>query len=231
MNNADLVFVNLENPIVEQCLRKTNGMVFCAPPEMLSGLLPNKTIVNLANNHTLNYGNEGLASTVSFLSKANISATGYSQLVTRKIGDTTFGFLGFDKSQLANPTLTETERQFVVESKAKVDILIIALHWGIEYQQHPTEGQRKLAQELVSLGANVIVGHHPHWVQDTEMLGSTPVYYSLGNLIFDQTWSEETRKGLLVKLTFQGKTLEKQELIPTYIKQTGQPIIMPSPNE
>jgi len=230
-DDADIIFVNLENPIVRNCPRQTAGMVFCAPPEMIDGLPAPQTIANLANNHSGNHGSGGLVETKKYLSDKNILNTGQSELISKTIHGITFGFLGFDKDQQSNPVLLEKERTLVTESDAKVDVLVVAMHWGIEYQSHPTDGQRKLANELVSLGANVVVGHHPHWVQDIEWIGTTPVYYSLGNLIFDQMWSEETRHGLLVKLTFEGKNIEKQELIPTYIKAIGQPIIMPSPKE
>jgi len=228
---ADIVFVNLEAPIISDCPRSITGMIFCAPPQMLQGLEPYKTIVNLANNHSANHGADGLTQTNAFLQERNIMSTRASVLITKKINQTTFGFLGFDKNQQVNPVLIDSDRTLIVGSKSKVDVLIVAMHWGLEYKPHPTDGQKRLAEELVSLGANVVVGHHPHWVQDVEKIGETPVYYSLGNLVFDQLWSEETRHGLLVKLTFDGKKIQKEELIPTYIKEVGQPIIMPSPNE
>jgi poly-gamma-glutamate synthesis protein (capsule biosynthesis protein) len=93
----------------------------------------------------------------------------------------------------------------------------------VEYNAHPTEGQRRLARELVALGADVIVGHHPHWVQDHETISGVPVYYSLGNLIFDQMWSEETKKGLVVRLTFENKKQINEELLPVYMKNHAQP--------
>lgn len=230
--SSDIVVLNLETPIVDDCPRRTEGMIFCAPEVMLDGLTPpSKILVNIANNHTANYGNDGLLSTKQFLTKRGIAIIGTSDLVTKNINGTIFGFLGFDRDQQSNPTLGVDERALIINSKKQVDVLIVSMHWGIEYNAHPTAGQKKLAQELVSLGANIVVGHHPHWVQDIEWIGTTPVYYSLGNLIFDQMWSEETKHGLLVKLTFAGKNIEKQELIPIYIQEIGQPISMPSPNE
>ncbi len=228
---SDLIFVNLETPILNNCPRQTSGMVFCAPSDMLSGFIGNKTVVNLANNHTLNHGANGLVETIDILNSKNIDSTGNSNLLIKTVNGTRYGFVGFDYDQQLNPKLREVDKQLIQESKLKVDVLVVAMHWGVEYKAHPSEGQRLLAHELVNLGANVIVGHHPHWVEDTAKIENTPVFYSLGNLIFDQMWSEETRHGLLVRLTFEGKQIVKQELIPTYIEEIGQPIIMPSPNE
>lgn len=224
LNSADFVFFNLENPIVSDCPRKTEGLIFCAPPSMLQGLhFSGETIVNLANNHTKNYGEKGLSETTDYLRSENIPATGVGKLVIKNIHGVFFGFLGFDKSQQSNPTLTTQERDLIATSNTQVDVLIVAFHWGVEYNNHPTAGQRALAQEVVDLGADVIVGHHPHWTQDMDHIGSAPVFYSLGNLVFDQMWSEETKFGMLVKLTFEGKQIVNEEHIPIYIEKTGQP--------
>lgn len=227
-SNADLVFLNLETPIITNCPRQTSGMVFCAPSEMLSGISGEKTLVTLANNHTLNHGEMGILETIDHLNERNISHTGRTKLVVKTIQGIRFGFLGFDKDQQNNPVMSESEIKLITDSRQAVDVLLVALHWGVEYNAHPTKGQITLAEKLSALDVDVIVGHHPHWVQDVTTIGKTTVFYSLGNLVFDQMWSEETRKGLLVKLTYHGKNLKKQELIHTYIKEIGQPTIVSS---
>ncbi|EKD53151.1 MAG: hypothetical protein ACD_61C00138G0004, partial [uncultured bacterium] len=79
------------------------------------------------------------------------------------------------------------------------------------------------ARLAIDSGADVVIGHHPHWVQEIETYKGKPVYYSLGNLVFDQMWSEETEKGILVRLTFSGKALVAQEELPVKIFDYGQP--------
>ncbi len=223
---ADISFVNLETPIVDPCPRRTGSTVFCAPSTMVTGLtFAGIDIVSLANNHTYNYGKKGFESTKEFLDQNNIKYTGAGRLTTIKISDTTFGFLGFDKAQQSSPVFTQEEEDLIQKSNKEVDILIVSMHWGVEYQAHPLEGQRNLAQRMVDLGADIVVGHHPHWVQDTETIGRVPIYYSLGNLVFDQMWSEETKKGLLVQLTIKNKQIVDEKFIPTYIKNRGQPEI------
>ena len=199
-------------------------MVFCAPFQMLPGLaFANVEVLNLANNHIANYGKSGLDETVDFLQKNNFVVTGINNLAIKKLNNTSFGFLGFDKSQQENPQFTEKEQDLILKSNKKVDVLIIAMHWGIEYQSHPTKGQRKLAEKLVELGADVVVGHHPHWVQDIESINGKPVYYSLGNFVFDQMWSQATREGLVIRLTFEGKKVIQEERLPVYMNQWAQP--------
>ena len=221
---ADISLVNLETPILTSCPRRPTGMIFCAPTEMLRGLTESGIdIVNLANNHTKNYGEAGLIQTKELLEAEGIKVTGVGTVTVIEKAHTTFGFIGFDKDQQSNPVLTSLEKKLVTDANASVDILVVSLHWGVEYNAHPTEGQKRLARELVALGADVIVGHHPHWVQDHETLSGVPVYYSLGNLVFDQMWSEETKKGLVVKLTFENRKQIKEELLPIYMKNHAQP--------
>lgn len=245
LETADIAFVNLENPIIENCPPHNSGFTFCANPNMLEGLTyAGIDIVTLANNHTLNYGNKGLEETTSHLQKRGIAYTGLENLATIEKNGTTFGFIGLDKAQLGNPVLTEAERKLIEESDTKVDVLIVAPHWGVEYKETALPGVRTFAHELVNLGADVIVGAHPHWVQDREYIDErgnvivkrrdeatdviekyTPIYYSLGNFIFDQMWSEETKKGLLVKLVFKNGEIIKESLYNTYMPVIGQSIL------
>lgn len=252
VKQSDITLINLENPIVEDCPPHNSGFKFCASPEMINGLQSaGVDIVTLANNHTLNYGQNGIEQTKTYLYENGIDYTGMNNLIIKEINNTTFGFIGFEKSQQGNPKLTSGEQQLVKESDAKVDVLIVTMHWGVEYKNSALPGVRTLAKQLVQDGADVIVGSHPHWVQDVEYLNkegtvvatrtarnvmteeddkgilpvddTVPVYYSLGNFVFDQMWSEETKKGLAVKLTLEGKQIVKEEFLPIYMKNRGQP--------
>lgn len=236
LSEGDIVFVNLENPIVRNCPRLTEGLVFCASPEMLEGLVSsNIKFVSIANNHAFDQGDAGRTETKEHLSKAGINYTGDGELLVYEKNGTTFGFLGFNKAEQTNPVLTESEKDLMMSSRDRVDVLIVSMHWGVEYQSEALPGVKRLAAELVSLGADVVHGHHPHWVQNSERISvsgdfgnsekNVPVYYSLGNLVFDQMWSEKTRQGLLVKLTFEDGMLVGEEFINTYMEHWAQPRI------
>ena len=218
---ADLVFVNLENPFVTNCPPHSDGLIFCADPAMVEGLkYANIDAVTLANNHTRNYGQAGLDETLSLLTSKGILATN-SNLVTTTINGLTFGLLGFNFLDI---TPAESDFALIQTSSKKVDVLIVSLHWGNEYQAHPSSNQKEIAQRVIASGADVLVGHHPHWVEDIEYVNGKPVYYSLGNFVFDQMWSENTRKGLLVKLTFDKKgEIISEEFLPTYMREWSQP--------
>jgi len=221
LRDADVVFSNLESPIVENCPRTDSGMIFCTSPELAEGLrFANIGVVTIANNHIGNYGQKGISDTERFLTEAGIDYTGTGDLVVKEVKGIKFGFLGFD---FVNAEPTDPDLKLIRQSDSLVDILIVGVHWGEEYKRIADSGQRIAAKKLVDAGADVIAGHHPHWVQNDEDINGVPVFYSLGNFIFDQMWSEETKKGLLVKLTFKGGELIKEEKLPIYISSTGQP--------
>jgi len=224
LKSADLVFVNLENPIINNCPAHIGGFKFCSPPTSVDALKnAGINVVTLANNHSSNYGEDGVEQTVSLLEKNGIAVTGLGNLAIRQIKGVKFGFLGFDKSQQTAPVLSKSEIELITSSDKEVDVLIVAMHWGVEYQSTALPGVKKLARELVVNGADAVVGHHPHWVQDFEYIDGKPVYYSLGNFVFDQMWSEETKKGMVVSLTYDQSEIKKEEISYTYIRYLGQP--------
>jgi poly-gamma-glutamate synthesis protein (capsule biosynthesis protein) len=229
---ADITFINLESPFYDDCPTTNTGMIFCADPKSIDGLVfAGVDIVNLANNHIRNYGKEGVEQTINLLDKNNISFTGISYLndiyyysdggfIQRKVRNTEFGFLGFD---LTSGYQEEKVVQAVRESSPDVDILIVSFHWGTEYAQEPSTRQIELAHRVIGAGADLILGHHPHVIQKTEDYHEGKIVYSLGNFVFDQPWSEATKKGLVGIFTFQGKKLVNSEFKEVSIKDYSQP--------
>lgn len=219
--SADIVFANLESPIVENCPKKYSGFVFCGDPKMVEGLsYAGIDVVSLANNHINNFGKKGVEDTGKYLDAAGIKWVIGEKLEIIQKGSTKFGFLGFE---WVDHGPTEKELKFIGDSNERADILIVAAHWGWEYQALANKNQEKWATQLVEAGADVVVGSHPHWVQNDLKVNDKPVYYSLGNFVFDQMWSENTKKGLAVELTFDGKELVNEVKLPTYMKEWAQP--------
>ena len=145
-------------------------------------------------------------------------------------GEILIGVLGYDDvSNFFSENEIEQIKTEISQASQKVDILVVTWHWGVEYQGKPGERQQSLSHESATAGADIIIGHHPHWLQTYEEYQGVPIYYSLGNLIFDQMWSEETRRGLLVKTFWQkNETSEKWQItekieFPIQIYDYGQP--------
>lgn len=221
LNRANLVFINLEDPIVPNCPKTYGGMIFCADPYEVEGLkFAGVDVATIANNHINDYGEKGKKETAQILEENGISPTGEDNLVIKEEAGLKFGFLGFD---FYDNLPKSSDYQLVTDSKKKVNVLIIGVHWGNEYHARANEQQREWARKLIKAGADVIAGSHPHWVQDSEFIDGKPVYYSLGNFVFDNMDSEQTREGLAVRLTFTNGVLTKEENLPTYMDSWAQP--------
>jgi poly-gamma-glutamate capsule biosynthesis protein CapA/YwtB (metallophosphatase superfamily) len=221
VQNADITVANLENPIIENCPKHDSGFKFCAVPEMLEGLtFAGIDIVSLANNHTLNYGREGFEETKKHLTERGIGYVGDGNLEVRNINGTSYGFLGFN---LVDRGINNSELDLIKESANSSDVLAVMVHWGQEYKSEANSFQVDSAQKIVDAGADLIIGAHPHWAQNVEHIESKPVYYSLGNFVFDQMWSEETKKGIMVGITFDGTEIISETTYQIYMSSFAQP--------
>jgi hypothetical protein len=176
-------------------------------------------ILSLANNHALDAGPEGKAETVQYLRSAGIQPLESLQPIFREINGVKIGFLAWNEVPYSGgiPLLSAVEKV-----RPEVNILIILVHWGQEYLRHPNDTQRKLAKGLVEAGVDLILGSHPHVVQDLaiiprEDLSKRPglVAYSLGNFVFDQGW-DDTGQGLVLRLIFDLEGLRGVQALPIW---------------
>lgn len=222
LTDADLTIINLESPFIENCQPTDKGMIFCSNPKNITGLVfAGVDVATLANNHFKDQGQKGIDETINLLKTNNIIPVinGKAEFFTLK--NTNIAILAFSDLPQIEDKLVKKE----IENATKSANLVIAtFHWGTEYQRKPTLRQTFLAHLAVDSGADLVIGHHPHWVQTNEIYKGVPIYYSLGNLIFDQMWSEETRLGEILKFTFEDSILTKKEIFPVKIFDFGQPI-------
>jgi poly-gamma-glutamate synthesis protein (capsule biosynthesis protein) len=224
LRGADIAFVNLENPVLDECQPNDdlNNLRLCTTPELSRSLADSGIdVVTLANNHSRDYGNSGLHETIRHLSRLGIESTGLRNLVVKENNNIKFGFMGFD---FVSQEDSEEDYELTRKFKDKVDVLIVGVHWGGEFQEEPNWLQKRQAKRLVNAGVDTIVGHHPHVIQPKDTVNGVPVYYSLGNLVFDQMW-DVTRRGLMVRQIYDGKVLVQDELIETYMENYSQPAI------
>ncbi len=236
MSKADLTMVNLESPFRSGCKPTDTGMVFCADPISVEGLITaGVDVANLANNHIDNQGVVGVDETIKILNENHILPIGVSKNLSSKvfeIKNTKIAFLGFDDVQPVSSEVIsatpENIKSYISEAKKTADLVVTTFHWGNEYSRHGSR-QENLARLAIDSGADLVIGHHPHWVQAFEEYKGKPIYYSLGNLVFDQMWSEETRKGLIVQFTYSGTNLHSREEFPVKIFDYGQPSLFSHP--
>jgi hypothetical protein len=234
LRGADLALGNLECVIGEGGTPRP-GPYRLRAPSSAAGILREAgfDLLGLANNHALDYGPKGLAETVSRLQEAGIGTVGAgpdptaaAQPVIRDAGGLRLAFLAFNMVQDPDDTpwaggwtraMWDEGRAVnaIAAARAEADAVIVSLHWGYEYEIRPDPAQRDAARALLDAGADLVIGHHPHVVQGTEIRGGGFVAYSLGNLVFDQQQAE-TRQGLALRALFDGEGLRAVQALPVW---------------
>ncbi len=227
---GDLTIANLEAALIKNCPYHDSGFMLCGRPGFIQTLQAGGVdVVTLENNHISNYGPAGVAETHKHLEAAEIAWVNRDNPVLREVRGLKFGILAF------NGVGERFDRVFLArqirEWRDKVDVVIVALHWGKEYESTPQvapgiadDNPVEIAHLAVDAGADLIIGNHPHWIQGVELYKGKFIAYAHGNFIFDQMWSEETRLGVIGKYTFYDRTLVKVEFIPTRIENYAQPV-------
>ncbi len=201
---VDAGTINLEGPISRRQVLddyKSKNLIFNLPPQSISALkFLRINAVSLANNHTANQGREGLAVTRDLLKKADIrSIGGPGNLDVPNVG--IFEGSGMKlivigvHTLYGSPDISDLIAGYKKDPKNRV---LIFPHWGTEYKRTHNVYQEEMAHQWIDAGADIVVGSHPHVIQDMQVYKNKPIIYSLGNFVFDQNFSKETQQGLLV---------------------------------
>ena len=202
------VIGNFESSIpVEHVFTRANTVRFSVNKIYLSELKEaGFTHLSLANNHTLDFGASNFIHTSENLIAKDFAVFGHpTQLSSEsfsilEVQGYKFAVIGLHVLYTF-PTEQEIEELFRL-AKDVSDYQIVFIHWGEEYELQHNHKQRRFAETLVQAGADLIIGHHPHVVQGIEIIDGTPVFYSLGNFIFDQYFSNEVQTGLMLLVNF-----------------------------
>jgi poly-gamma-glutamate synthesis protein (capsule biosynthesis protein) len=221
----DLVFVNLEAPFKETgpYYVSDDAMTFKVNPEMMAGLkLADINVASLANNHIYNAGSSSVDYTKSYLNENNIEYC-FDVPAIQEVNDLKFGFLCYSYDLNLDTNLLISQ---INEIKDQTDFIVVSMHNGSEYTESISSSQSNFAHTAIDNGADLVIGHHPHVVQHMEEYNGKYIFYSLGNLVFDQSWSWPTQLGATVKMTWEDKELKKIEFKPIKIDDDFQPRFM-----
>lgn len=205
IKNYDLKYVNQESIIGGPSFKISGYPTFNAPDAIGDNLVSmGFNMISLANNHAMDKGEKAILYSNNYWKNKNVITAGtYSSKEERdeiKIYEQNgikYAFLSYTTS--LNGSKLDQNKDYLVniysESKVasdienikdKVDVIMVAMHWGDEYSNTPNQKQREIAKYLSDLGVDLIIGSHPHVVQPIEYVGSTLVIYSLGNFISNQ---------------------------------------------
>lgn len=181
------------------------GMVFSVTPALLDRLIAGGvTHLSLANNHGLDHGLAGYQNAVSELNLRGFEVFGHPGAVATntiqyiEVGDKSIALVGIHAVYTV-PSLAAIEA-VLDEAERHSDVQIAYIHWGNEYELTNSAAQQRMAHSLVDAGFDLIVGHHPHVVQNIERYKDTLIFYSLGNFIFDQYFSQDVQEGLVLEV-------------------------------
>lgn len=247
LKTGDLVFGNFELPITPGRLIKSGEMIFRAEPGVEEVLKKfGFSILSLANNHTPNFGAKGLKDTFAYLKKAGINYVGAGENLAEaeapvfiEKNGITFAFLAYNDADVVPKSYFATNKtpgtafmdkarmtEAVKKAKERADFVIVSMHSGVEYVHEPNKSQKEFARAAIDAGAEMVIGHHPHVIQRAEKYKGKYIFYSLGNFVFDQMWSEPTKRGLMLKIMFAQGGVKNVEFMPVLIQDYAQPRIM-----
>lgn len=233
-DELDFVVGNLEGPITDSdYVNPGTAMIFNFDPDVVPDSLKKAgfTTLSMANNHTLDMGASGVEQTYSYLSQVGLQGFGHPDTpvgpyshFTQEIEGVRITFLGLNDAVIPLDEAAALEE--IRRLDADCDFLIVSVHWGPEYLETAPDSVVSLGHDFVEAGADFIHGHHPHRVQNFEEYQGVPIYYSLGNFVFDQYWSSYTQEGQVVllqlKSTEEGLKLRHEAWMVDLINQ-GEP--------
>jgi hypothetical protein len=209
----DVLVANLEGPIAKNAIQTSKTIAFRFMPDVAPLLKKyHFDILSLANNHTIDMGAKGYTDSVELLNDQSIIPFGDPRQITPEsiaktiVNGHKLAFLGLEEVvyRIDDQKAIQTVKELTAEGYK----VIVSPHWGVEYVHKPNKRQKDLAHSLIDAGAFAVIGHHPHVVQAYETYKNRPIFYSLGNAIFDQYWSVQTQIGLSAAIKFNDSSLE-----------------------
>lgn len=242
----DITFGNLENPVSTKGKNMGSMYSFRADPATLTGLSDaGFDIVSFANNHVFDYGPEAFLDSITNITKVGILVSGagkskaeaHAPVIISKNG-VKVAFLSY--SQFASASQQKGDLGFAVAgidtntlvidiARAKdmgANIVITSFHWGDEYEKVHNAYQERIARAAIDAGADLVVGHHPHVIQDTEWYKGKFIAYSLGNFIFDQNFSNDTREGGVLDVHVENKAISSVLIKKVHFSKDYQPFFV-----
>jgi hypothetical protein len=242
IEGADVAIANFENPAPNEFSFHTRGTVFTADPELIDGLVTaGIDYVSLANNHIRDAGGQGILETIENLEERGLRYSGAGEDIDAarapavlEAGGVQVAILGYDaiaaayaaaEDRIGSAPLSAAACRADVRDarEAGADVVIVFPHWGVEYDATPFDGQQGVARACLDAGADMIIGNHAHWAGAMEVYDGKPIWYALGNFVFDQTWSEPTMEGITLELTFSAGELRQIRMRPHIILDKAQP--------
>ena len=236
----EVVIGNLEGPIVSNHSQTPDFTTSFSFKSSVANDLKSAGFSHLtvANNHTFDRGEGAFAETQKFLGEAGLKYFGHPRkaladlVLKEEVNSVNVIWIGLNEA--VSKFFDEFESvKLISELQAEYPdhLIVLNIHWGYEYKLVSNQFQKEFAQKAVAAGADLILGHHPHVVQEVDLIDGKLVFYSLGNFIFDQYFSKDTQVGLAVSLNVSESGIQSAKLIGLEIDKSRPKIMEPTENE
>jgi poly-gamma-glutamate capsule biosynthesis protein CapA/YwtB (metallophosphatase superfamily) len=202
-HSASLVGGNFESALGDPAKCPVENKLCFAAPDSAAELMRQAgfSLVSAENNHSGDLGPAGRSETRAAFQKNGLLALDFdSSPQFFRFGEMTVGFIAVTTVEAADGRVQQVPSVELAQklrlARQLANLVVVSIHWGNELQDWPTDAQQQQARWLVEHGADLIVGHHPHVVQAPACVEGKPVFFSLGNHLFDQKYAE-TKDGLI----------------------------------
>ena len=239
LHRGNVVFGNLEGPLTKRGIAAGKQYVFRSPPQLVAPALARAgfSVLSLANNHSMDYGVEGLHDTVQALMQAGIrhAGAGDDLMAARRpaiidangVRVAVLAYsLTFPEEFWAGPDRPGTAfghenqvRADVAAAKQRADIVMVSFHWGREGTAEPRDYQVTLGRAAIDAGAAAVVGHHPHLLQGIGRYRDGVILYSLGNFVFG-SYSPDAVRSAIAEMQFRNGRVREVKLYPINVLNT-----------
>ncbi|MCK5214811.1 MAG: CapA family protein [Candidatus Omnitrophica bacterium] len=260
-SDADIVFGNLEAPLSNEGTPAQNKILLHQHEKCLHILKQlNYSVLSLANNHIMDYGTEAFLDSQRVLNENALQTIGGGKNIHEARKPARFSIKGADiyflsysspSTEKTNPlTIAQNNapgmapfdleiiQEDIQSAKSEGDHIIVSLHWGDEAYRYPFPEQQEFGRKIIEMGADIIVGHHPHLFQGVERYQNGLIFYSLGNFIFGNfifpdgrlnEWRSRYRRTALVKATLHADQPTEYNLVPMILDSHGIPHVPDHP--
>jgi len=244
LQSGDIVFANLENVFTKSRTLKSGQahLLKCNPRGMEAVAGAGFNVLSLANNHIMDFGEDGIIDTINVMKQWKIGhvgagrdlASARSHMIIEKkgirVGFLAYSMKGIHSASNEQPGAAWNNYEHISEDvsllKKQVDHIVVSLHAGVEFVDYPHPEHRKLCHRIAKLGVSLILGHHPHVLNGIEKVGGSLIAYSLGNFVFDRKImdynTEHTQQSMIIRCKLSKKSILGYEVIPTVMNEDYQ---------
>lgn len=231
LNSADITIANFEGSVPKVHVpTPSKNMTFSIQASYMETLRNvGIDILSLANNHSYDYGYTGYQNTLSVCAQYGLVCRGTAgelndtSIYTFEVGEYAVGII-FIHTLFTQPS-HESLTTYMSALTETSDYQFAYIHWGDEYEHIHNTDQETLALLLIDLGADAVFGHHPHVIQDVAVYKDVPIFYSLGNFVFDQYFSTDVMQGLAVRTIIDESEIYFEPIVVSSEEMRSQPRI------